>query len=42
VAQCYADPSLAAALLGWRATFGIEAMCADTWRWQAWAREHLA
>jgi len=34
VAQCYADPSLAAQLLGWRAELGIEAMCADTWRWQ--------
>ncbi len=34
VAQCYADPALAEALLGWKAEFGIEAMCADTWRWQ--------
>jgi UDP-glucose 4-epimerase len=42
VAQCYADPSRAAELLGWRATLGVEAMCADTWRWQSWAREHLA
>lgn len=37
VAQCYADPALAAAELGWRAGLGIEAMCADTWRWQQWA-----
>ena len=22
-------------LLGWRAELGIEAMCADTWRWQS-------
>lgn len=34
IAQCYADPGLAAELLGWRAENGIEAMCADTWRWQ--------
>ncbi len=34
VACCYADPSLAARLFGWRATRGVEAMCADTWRWQ--------
>lgn len=34
VAACYADPLLAAKLLGWRATRGIDAMCADAWRWQ--------
>lgn len=34
VAACYADPSLAEQLLGWRATRGIDAMCADSWRWQ--------
>jgi UDP-glucose 4-epimerase len=34
VASCYADPRLAAELLGWRAQRGIEQMCADTWRWQ--------
>jgi UDP-glucose 4-epimerase len=34
VAACYADPSAAASLLGWRATLGIERMCADVWRWQ--------
>ena len=34
VACCYADPGLAAQLFGWRATRGVEAMCADTWRWQ--------
>ena len=37
IAQCYADPSLARKLLGWQAERGIEAMCADTWRWQQWA-----
>lgn len=34
VAACYADPSRAQALLGWRAEYGIEQMCADAWRWQ--------
>lgn len=35
VAACYADPEKAARELGWRAEFGIERMCADTWRWQS-------
>jgi UDP-glucose 4-epimerase len=35
VAQCYADPSLAETLLGWRATRSLEDMCADAWRWQS-------
>ncbi|HEX6315150.1 MAG TPA: UDP-glucose 4-epimerase GalE [Gemmatimonadaceae bacterium] len=35
VAQVYADPSLAQRLLGWRARLGLEAMCADAWRWQS-------
>jgi len=34
VAQSYADPSLANETLGWKATRGIDEMCADTWRWQ--------
>ena len=34
VAECYADPQLAADLLGWRAQRGIEQMCRDAWRWQ--------
>jgi UDP-glucose 4-epimerase len=33
-ATCYSDPSLAAAELGWTATRGLDAMCADAWRWQ--------
>jgi len=41
VAQCYADVALAARLLGWQARFDIEAMCADTWRWQRWAAGNL-
>ena len=40
-AECFADPSLAKKLLGWQAQLGIEAMCADTWRWQRWAAENL-
>ncbi|MFZ5511965.1 MAG: UDP-glucose 4-epimerase GalE [Pseudomonadota bacterium] len=35
VAACYADPALAAQLLGWRAERGVDDMCADTWRWQS-------
>ena len=34
IAACYADASRARELLGWQATRGIEAMCADSWRWQ--------
>jgi UDP-glucose 4-epimerase len=35
VASCYADPSAAQKVLGWRAEYGIERMCADHWRWQS-------
>lgn len=35
IANCYADPSLANELLGWKAARGLDEMCADTWRWQA-------
>jgi UDP-glucose 4-epimerase len=35
IAACYADPAQASALLGWRAQRGLDAMCADTWRWQS-------
>lgn len=35
VAQCWADPAKAQAELGWKAERGLEAMCADTWRWQS-------
>ena len=34
IAECYADPALAAELLDWRAERGIDEMCADAWRWQ--------
>ncbi len=35
IAACWADPSLAAELLGWRAELDIDRMCADHWRWQS-------
>ena len=35
VAQSFADPSLAAKALGWKAELGIDAMCRDVWRWQS-------
>jgi UDP-glucose 4-epimerase len=35
VAACVADASLAVAKLGWKAALGIDAMCADAWRWQS-------
>jgi UDP-glucose 4-epimerase len=34
VACVYADPARARALLGWRAERGLDAICADAWRWQ--------
>lgn len=37
IAECWADPSAAARLLGWRAERSIEQACADGWRWQ---RQH--
>ena len=35
IAECWADPSLAAKELGWKAERGIAEMCADAWRWQS-------
>ena len=34
VAEVYADASLAARELGWKATCGIDEMCRDAWNWQ--------
>ena len=34
IATCYSDASLAKKELGWEAQYGIEEMCADSWRWQ--------
>ena len=35
IAECYADPAKAAMELGWRAEYGIDRMCKDSWRWQS-------
>lgn len=35
VAECWADPTLADVLLGWRAQHDLARMCADSWRWQS-------
>lgn len=35
VAEVYADPSRAAALLKWKASLGVDDMCRDTWTWQS-------
>lgn len=35
IASCWADPARAARSLGWRATRDLDAMCVDSWRWQA-------
>lgn len=35
IAKCYADPSLAAKELGWKAIRDLDEMCEDTWRWQS-------
>ena len=34
IGTCYADPGKALRELGWKAGYGIERMCEDTWRWQ--------
>ena len=34
VAACWADPTLAHSLLGWKARHDLDRMCADSWRWQ--------
>ena len=34
VASCYADPSKAERVLGWKAEYGIVEMCRDANRWQ--------
>lgn len=35
--ECYADPSKAEAVLGWRAEKTLEQMCEDSWRWQKYS-----
>jgi UDP-glucose 4-epimerase len=34
IGACYADPRQAREILGWEATRDLDAMCADSWRWQ--------
>ena len=34
IATCYSDPSKAERELGWKAEYGIEEMCRDSWNWQ--------
>jgi UDP-glucose 4-epimerase len=35
IAECFADPALAAETIGWRAEMDMDKMCADAWRWQS-------
>ena len=35
IAMCYADPSKAEKVLGWKAEKTLEDMCNDAWRWQS-------
>lgn len=35
IAECYADAAKAKRELGWEAEYGIDRMCADSWRWQS-------
>ncbi len=35
VAMCYADPTKAYKVLGWKAERGLDQMCEDSWRWQS-------
>ena len=35
LAECYADPAKARDELGWEAKYGIEEMCASSWKWQS-------
>ncbi|MBR5615804.1 MAG: GDP-mannose 4,6-dehydratase, partial [Clostridia bacterium] len=33
--ECYADPTLAEKMLGWKAEFDLDDMCRDAHRWQS-------
>ncbi|NCV59415.1 MAG: UDP-glucose 4-epimerase, partial [Betaproteobacteria bacterium] len=35
IAVCYADAGKALSLLGWKAGYDLDTMCADAWRWQS-------
>jgi UDP-glucose 4-epimerase len=34
IAECWADPAAALALLGWQTRRSLDDICADAWRWQ--------
>ena len=34
IAECWADPTAARELLGWKAVRDLDTICADAWRWQ--------
>lgn len=34
IVTCYCNPAKAMAEFGWKAKFGIEEMCCDSWNWQ--------
>lgn len=34
IATCYCDPAKALRELGWKAQFGLDEMCRDSWNWQ--------
>ena len=34
IATCYSDPTKAKLELGWKAQYGLEEMCRDSWNWQ--------
>ena len=40
VAACWADASAMQAAVGWRTRRDLDAMLADAWRWQCWARDN--
>ena len=35
IAACYADPQKALDEMGWKVQYGIEEMCASSWKWQS-------
>ena len=35
LATVYASPDKSAELLGWKAEYGLDEMCRDTWAWQS-------
>ena len=35
IATCYSDPAKAERELGWKARYGIDEMCRDSWNWQS-------